>query len=131
MRLPGLVARLGGQRVGELHHHLAARRGALDRDLAASRGGLDAVVDGVLHQRLQHERRNQGVGRHLVDPPRHPQALAQAQRLDGEVLARERHLGEIGASVRLSAMSTRKSSAMSSSTCSARRGSVRTSERPR
>ncbi len=48
---------------------------------------LDAVVDGVLEQRLQHERRHQRVARHAVQVPLDLQAVAQPQLLELEVLA--------------------------------------------
>jgi hypothetical protein len=43
---------------------------------------LDAVVHGVLEQRLQHERRQQRIGRRAVEVPADAQPLAQAQLLD-------------------------------------------------
>ena len=47
---------------------------------------LDAVIDGVLEQRLQHQRRHQRIGRHVVDVPVDDEAIAQPQLLQLEVL---------------------------------------------
>ena len=94
----------------------------LDRDLAA----------GVRRARCHGRPRSppaaagasgghQGVGGHAVDAPGHPQALAEPQRLDARGTgARCRSPWRSGASVRLSAISTRKRSARSSSARSAR-----------
>jgi hypothetical protein len=49
-------------------------------------GRLDAMIDRILQQRLQHERRHLGVLRAGLDVPRHLQALAQAQALQLEIL---------------------------------------------
>ena len=50
-------------------HALAAPLDA-HQHVASAGAGLDAVVDGVLEQRLQHERRQQRVGRRARRAPR-------------------------------------------------------------
>ena len=82
----------------------------------ASVRGLDAVVDGVLEQRLEQERRDQRVGGHLVDvASATSQPVAEPQLLDLQVLAASSISRAIGESSRLSAITTRKRSARSSS----------------
>ena len=59
---------------------------------AGAGAGLDAVVDGVLEQRLQHQRRQQRVGGRGIELPADAQALAEAQLLDLGVALEERDL---------------------------------------
>ena len=58
----------------------------IDSDAALGRR-LDAVIDGVLEQRLQHERRNERVARHALDVPVDLEPIAEAQLLELEILA--------------------------------------------
>jgi hypothetical protein len=50
------------------------------------------VVHGILEQRLQHERRQQGVGRRAVELPGDAQPLAEAQLLELRIALEERDL---------------------------------------
>jgi hypothetical protein len=50
-------------------------------------GRLDPVVDGVLADRLQHQRRHERVGGHALDVPLDDQAIAEPQLLELEVRA--------------------------------------------
>jgi len=52
----------------------------------ALRRRLDAVIDGVLQQRLQHQRRNGQIHRDLAGGPFDLQAFAQAQAFEIEIL---------------------------------------------
>ena len=89
---------------------------------------LDAVIDGVLQQRLQHERRHQRVARHGVELPFDAQPLPSRSCSMPRYWRHSSTSRASGVSSRLSAISTRKSSAMSSSASSARRGSWRISD---
>ena len=60
-RPPLALVRIAQDRV-----HFAARQEDVDRRRRRRARRLDAVVDGVLQQRLQHERRHQRVGRHAL-----------------------------------------------------------------
>src|SRR5262245_16124190 len=86
-------------RVGELEVHLVAA--AADRDLDRPRrgAGLDAVIDGVLDERLQQERRYERVARRVLGLPPHDEPRAEPELLELEVLAREvellRERGEV------------------------------------
>ena len=48
---------------------------------------LDAVIDGVLEQRLQHERRNERIARHALHVPVDLEPITQAKLLELEILA--------------------------------------------
>src|SRR4051812_40392041 len=58
----------------------------IDNDLARFHARLDAVVNGVFEQRLQQQRRDERVRRHIVDVPDDFQPVAESQLLDLEVL---------------------------------------------
>ncbi len=48
---------------------------------------LDAMIDRVLDQRLQHERRHQGIARHPLGAPFDLQPLAEPELLQAQILA--------------------------------------------
>ncbi|OYY81261.1 MAG: hypothetical protein B7Y33_02075, partial [Hydrogenophilales bacterium 16-62-9] len=70
--------------------HLVGAAIDIEADFAAVGQRFDTVVDRVFHQRLDHQRRNQRVGRHFMDVPDHPQAVAQAQLFQFQVSTGER-----------------------------------------
>src|SRR5438132_7405968 len=67
---------------------------ALDAHLDHTGRGsrLDSVVDGVFHQGLQEHRRHQSLLDGRIQPPIDPEALAQAQLLQVEILTAQREL---------------------------------------
>jgi hypothetical protein len=76
---------------------LTAAPARAHQHLAAGLVGLDAVAHRVLHQGLQQQRRQAGAVERRVELPTQAQALAEAQRLDVEVAARQHHLLAQGA----------------------------------
>ncbi|CUS08559.1 unnamed protein product [Tuber aestivum] len=79
------LAGAGRGRVGDLDHHGAAALEGGNPQLRAAGAGLHAVLDGVLHQRLQQQRRQLGLVGVGVQAPLHLQALAETDLLDGQV----------------------------------------------
>ena len=77
--------------VAQYDHHLVAVAVDIDHDFPREARRLDAVIDGIFQERLQHQRRNQRIGGHLVRVPRDLQAVAQPQLLDVQILAAEFH----------------------------------------
>src|SRR5215831_13108905 len=88
------TARLIG--IAQNRMHLAAPQEYVNRDHPGCARRLDAVIDRVLEQWLQHQRRNQRVAGHVVDMPLDAQPVAEAQFLEIEVLSAQRHLVEKG-----------------------------------
>ncbi len=62
-----------------------------DVDDTPFRQRLDAVVDGILQQRLQNQGRNERVRRHVLHIPAHLEAFAQTQFFNSQVLPRKLH----------------------------------------
>ncbi len=92
---------------------------------------LDAVVDGVLEQRLQHERRDERVARHALHVPVDDQPLAEPQLLELEVLPAQLDLVGERRQVAVVAHQHAKQVGQVLSAASARRGSLRTSDSTR
>ncbi len=63
-----------------------------DLDRPAARARRDAVLDRVLDERLQRERRNHAIERVGVEPLDDAQTVAEAQLLEREIVADESHL---------------------------------------
>src|ERR1700693_3627872 len=63
-----------------------------DRDADASRARVRRVLDGVLHQRLEHEARDIGRARGLVRVDLDPDSVVEAHALDLEVLLEDRQV---------------------------------------
>ena len=120
--LPAECLLAPGNGLAQRHDDLLPATPHVDLDRAAALRRLDAMVDGVLDQRLEHERRDQRVRRHPVDLPDHAQPVTQAQLSSARYWRASSTSLAIGASVRLSAISTRKRSARSSER--ARRGAA-------
>src|SRR5689334_8099723 len=86
-----VVAAGGLVRIAQDGVHLAAAQANVHRDHAGSARGLDPVINGVLAQRLQHERGDQSVARHLLHVPLDVQAVAESYLLQIEILPAQLH----------------------------------------
>ena len=71
---------------------LAVDDAARDRHRAAVLERLDAVIDRVLEQRLHREPRHERAHRQLADVPGHVEPVAEPQRFDALIDARELEL---------------------------------------
>src|SRR5437899_1618838 len=76
-------------RIAQDRVHVAALEEDVDRHDAGRARRLDPVIDRVLEQRLQHERRNERVARHAVQMPLDLQAISEAQFFERQVLTAE------------------------------------------
>jgi hypothetical protein len=115
--------------IGEGHDHLAADEAHVDLDRAARIGGLDAVVDGVLDQRLQHQRRHHRVAG-IVSVRQVTRRRSPSLRLSSARYWRTSSTSSaIGARRAVVGHEDAEEAAMSSSARSARRGSERMSDR--
>ena len=92
MRLPARCTSASRYGFSMLRQHAVAAPLDAHQHVAGAGAGLDAVVDRVLEQRLQHQRRQQRVGRRAVELPGDAQPLAQAQLLDARVALEQRDL---------------------------------------
>src|SRR6185312_8679434 len=66
--------------------HFAAAQEDINRDHPRGATRLDAMVDGILQQRLEDQRRHHRILRHVVDVPVDGQTVAEAQLLQVEIM---------------------------------------------
>src|SRR5689334_8358200 len=73
-------------RIAQDRMNFAAAEEDINRDYPGRARRLDSVVDGVLEQRLQDQRRHHRIPGHVVDMPVDPQSVAQTQFLEVQIM---------------------------------------------
>src|ERR1051325_8696099 len=75
--------------VSDLHVQLAVKSPSVDFNVSSFRSRRYAVLDGILHERLQEHVRNRGVERFRLDVQPHTQAFAHQRLLYFEILLKK------------------------------------------
>ena len=78
-------------RISQIDMQFIAAAGKTDAQGAVFARRLDAMIDGILEQRLEHQRRHFQIGRHIDNLPFDMQALTETQLFKVEILPAQRN----------------------------------------